>query len=394
MFRFLTAGESHGPALTVILEGLPAGMPIDFDATTHELMRRQLGYGRGARMKIEKDRAEVLGGIRNGMTTGGPICFQIPNKDWKNWKNKLSPYPEQNTQKILELVHPRPGHADLAGALKYGVDDFRDILERSSARETAVRVSAGSLAKQLLGYFNCEIRSHVIGIGTARRSDDSVEVTWDEIVRIPDGSPLSCADGKLERQMMGQIDQAASEGDTLGGVIEVVAHTPPPGLGSFTQWDKRLDGMLARAMLSVPAIKALGFGRGARSSELRGSELHDEIVYTSDDGLRRTSNNAGGIEGGITNGEELRIKIHMKPLSSLVRPLRSVDIKTMEPADAARIRSDTCAVPAAGVVGEAMVALTLAEAAMEKFGGDSLAQTLSNYQNHKKRVEQFLKRER
>ena len=193
---------------------------------------------------------------------------------------------------------------------------------------------------------------------------------------------------------MRQIDQAASEGDTLGGVIEVVAHTPPPGLGSFTQWDKRLDGMLARAMLSVPAIKALGFGQGARSSELRGSELHDEIVYTSDDGLRRTSNNAGGIEGGITNGEELRIKIHMKPLSSLVRPLRSVDIKTMEPADAARIRSDTCAVPAAGVVGEAMVALTLAEAAMEKFGGDSLAQTLSNYQNHKKRVEQFLKRER
>lgn len=185
MFRFLTAGESHGPALTVILEGLPAGMPIDFDATTHELMRRQLGYGRGARMKIEKDRAEVLGGIRNGMTTGGPICFQIPNKDWENWKNKLSPYPEQNTQKIPELVHPRPGHADLAGALKYGVDDFRDILERSSARETAVRVSAGSLAKQLLGHFNCEIRSHVIGIGTARRSEDSVEVTWDEIRSYP-----------------------------------------------------------------------------------------------------------------------------------------------------------------------------------------------------------------
>jgi chorismate synthase len=394
MIRFLTAGESHGAALTVILEGLPAGMPVDFDAITHELAQRQRGYGRGARMKIEKDRAEVVGGIRNGMTTGGPICLQIHNKDWKNWKNKLSPYPEQNTERLQELVNPRPGHADLAGALKYGVDDFRDILERSSARETAARVAAASLAKQFLAHFKCEIRSHVIGVGSAHRPDAGKEIAWSEIIRIPDDSPLHCADKRLEKEMMEQIDQAAKRGDTLGGVVEIVAHTPPPGLGSFTQWDKRLDGMLARAMLSVPAIKAVGFGRGAESASLKGSELHDEIVYSSKKGLQRTSNNAGGIEGGITNGEELRIKIYMKPLSSLRRPLQSVDIKTMKAADAAKIRSDTCAVPAAGVVAEAMVALTLAEAAREKFGGDSLRQTLLNYENHKKRVEQLLKRKR
>ena len=387
MMRFLTAGESHGPALTVILEGIPAGMEIDFNAIDHELSRRQQGYGRGARMKIESDRVEIAGGVRAGRTTGGPVCFQIRNRDWENWKDKLSPYRTEADESTASLANPRPGHADLAGALKYGIDDFRNILERSSARETAARVAAGALAKQFLAHFGCETRSHVVGIGPVNRSAKLPEVTWEQIVAIPDDSPLHCADSELEKEMVHEIDRAVKNRDTLGGVIEVVAHKPPPGLGSFIQWDSKLDGRLARAMMSIPAMKAVGIGRGVECAYLLGSELHDEIFYSPEEGLHRGSNNAGGLEGGVTNGEELRVKAYMKPLASLRRPLRSVNIKTMEPIEAARVRSDICAVPAAGVVGEAMVALTLAEAALEKFGGDSISETLTNYRTFVERVE-------
>ena len=392
MFRFITAGESHGPALTVILEGLPAGLPVDFEALNNELARRQRGYGRGARMKIEKDRVEVQGGIRNGKTTGGPICLRIQNRDWDNWKHKLSPDPADNTDSAPELFNPRPGHADLAGALKYGVEEFRDILERSSARETTARVAAGAVAKQFLEYLGCRIRSHVTGIGSVNRSAEAPNVKWDEVLAIPEDSPLNCADTKLEREMMDAIDSATKQRDTLGGTIEVVAHFPPPGLGSFTQWDRKLDGRLARAMMSIPAMKAVGIGRGADSARLAGSELHDEIFYSSPEGLQRKTNNAGGLEGGVTNGEEVRATLYMKPLSSLRKPLRSVDIRSTKPIAAAKVRSDICAVPAAGVVAESMMALTLAEDALEKFGGDSLEETLTNYRSHMKRIGGILKK--
>jgi chorismate synthase len=385
MLRYLTAGESHGPVLTVIIEGLPAGIEIDFDAVDRELARRQQGYGRGARMKIESDRAEVVGGVRGGITTGGPVCFQVQNRDWQNWKDKLSPHHSGGEEDAV-LTHPRPGHADLAGALKYGTEDFRNILERSSARETAARVAAGALAKQFLLYLGCEATSHVIGIGSVNRPVELPDVTWEEIIAIPNDSPLRCADPKLQERMIDEIDRATQDRDTLGGVIEVVAHTPPPGLGSFIQWDSRLDARLARAMMSIPAMKAVGIGRGVECARLRGSELHDEIFYSSEEGLYRGGNSAGGLEGGVTNGQDLRIKAYMKPLPSLRKPLRSVDIRTMEPVEAARVRSDICAVPAAGVVGESMVALTLAEAALEKFGGDSLEETLTSYRSYMERV--------
>lgn len=390
MIRFLTAGESHGPALTVIVEGLPAGLPVDFDALARELSRRQKGYGRGARMKIERDEVEVLGGIRAGRTSGGPISFLIRNKDWENWKDKLSPYRRGEASPLPELVNPRPGHADLAGALKYGSEDFRDILERSSARETAARVAAGAVAKQFLGHLGCEIRSHVLAIGSVGVPSDP-EVPWEAICAIPEESPLRSVDPEVEKKMMEEIDAAAEAGDTVGGVFEVVAHTPPPGLGSFIQWDKRLDGRLAQAICSIPAIKAVGFGAGVDAAARRGSALHDQIFFSDERGLYRPTNHAGGLEGGVTNGQELRMKVYMKPLSSLRAPLHSVDIKTKAPVEAARVRSDVSAVPAAGVVAEAMVALTLAAAALEKFGGDSLDETLAAYAAHCRRVEQLLK---
>ncbi|MFQ5791864.1 MAG: chorismate synthase [Acidobacteriota bacterium] len=390
MLRFLTAGESHGPELTVILEGLPMGLELDLEAVQRDMARRQQGYGRGARMKIEKDRAELVGGVRHGRTTGGPICLRIRNRDWENWQDQLSPYPDQNTREPAPLVRPRPGHADLAGAFKYGVEDFRDILERSSARETAARVAGGALAKQFLQRLGCAIGSHVIAIGSVRPTAKARDVTWKEIIAIPKGSLLRCTDREHERRMIQEIDRATEEKDTVGGVFEVVAHTPPPGLGSFTQWDRKLDGRLAQAILSIPAVKAVGFGRGADSAFVRGSALHDEILYAPSEGLCRSSNNAGGLEGGVTNGQELRVTAYMKPLSSLRRPLRSVNIRTRQSVEAARVRSDICAVPAAGVVGEAMVALTLAEAALEKFGGDSLSETLAHYEAHMRRVQKLV----
>lgn len=342
-------------------------------------------------MKIEQDRVEVLGGLRSGQTTGGPISFIIHNKDWENWKDKISPYGKAKDAESAELVNPRPGHADLAGALKYGIDDFRNILERASARETASRVAAGAVAKQFLRHFDCDVRSHVIGVGAVNRAAEAPETTWEQICAIPEDAPLNCADPKLEKEMMAEIDRATQDRDSVGGVIEVVAHTPPAGLGSHIQWDRKLDGKLAQAILSIPAMKAMGIGRGVESALLRGSALHDEIFYSVDEGLHRGSNNAGGLEGGVTNGQELRLKAYMKPLSSLRKPLRSVDIRTMKPVEAARVRSDVCAVPAAGVVAEAMVALILADAALEKFGGDSLTESVTNYRAHQERIRRLLK---
>jgi len=382
VLRFLTAGESHGKGLVAIIEGLPAGLSVDFDQITSELRRRQAGYGRGRRMAIESDRAEILSGVRLGRTTGAPVALLIANRDWENWQRTMhvdaTAPPSATGAKRDAVIRPRPGHADLAGALKFDHDDIRDVLERASARETAARVAVGALARQLLAHFGTYVASHVIAIGEVAASWDR-PLTYAQIRMISDESPLRCADEQLERAMMQAIDAARERGDTLGGAFEVVAHHVPPGLGSYTQWDRKLDGRLAQAVMSIPAIKAVGIGAGADVARLPGSAVHDEIVAEIDatTGARavaRPTNRAGGLEGGVTNGEDVRLTGYMKPISTLMKPLRSVDLTTLEDAPAAIERSDVCAVPAAGVVAEAMVALVLADAAIERFGGDSIRQ--------------------
>ena len=388
MLRFLTAGESHGQALITILEGIPAGLAIDFDAITVQLRRRQAGYGRGRRMAIESDRAQVLSGVRHGVTTGGPIALLIPNKDWENWQRTMAVESEPSAEVAGVdrplVTRPRPGHADLAGVVKYGHKDVRNTLERASARETAARVALGSIARQLLRQVDTEITSHVFRIGPVSLADP-VAVTFGAARQIGDDSPLHCVDPDVERRMIAEIDKAREAGDTMGGAFEVIAHRVPPGLGSHVQWDRKLDGRLAQAMMSIPAIKAVGFGRGPLVASLPGSRVHDEILPPSSGrrpgsvGLTRHTNNAGGLEGGITNGEDLRLTAYMKPLSTLMKPLRSVDLTTFTASPATVERSDVCAVPAAAVVGEAVVALTLADALTEKFGGDSMPELLDNW---------------
>jgi len=385
MLRFLTAGESHGKGLVAILEGLPAGLPIDFHAVTRDLRRRQGGYGRGRRMAIESDRAEALSGIRHGKTTGGPIALLIPNKDWDNWQRTMyvePTVPEQATGSDRPLVtRPRPGHADLAGSLKYGQDDIRNILERASARETAARVALGAVARQLAAALGVEIGSHVINIGDVA-IPNPLAVTFDTIRALDPDGPLHCADPAVERRMIDAIDRARDAGDTLGGSFEVVAHAVPVGLGSHVQWDRKLDGRLAQALMSIPAIKAVGIGAGPAVAVLPGSRVHDEIVLAEGGGLPgigRPTNNAGGLEGGITNGEDLRVTAYMKPIATLMKPLRSVDLATMTSSPASIERSDVCAVTAASVVGEAMVAIVLATAMVEKFGGDTLEEFVANW---------------
>ena len=388
MLRFLTAGESHGQALITILEGIPAGLAIDFDAITVQLRRRQAGYGRGRRMAIESDRAQVLSGVRHGVTTGGPIALLIPNKDWENWQRTMAVESEPSAEVAGVdrplVTRPRPGHADLAGVVKYGHKDVRNTLERASARETAARVALGSIARQLLQQVDTEITSHVFRIGPVSLADP-VAVTFGAARQIGDDSPLHCVDPDVERRMIVEIDKAREAGDTMGGAFEVIAHRVPPGLGSHVQWDRKLDGRLAQAMMSIPAIKAVGFGCGPLVASLPGSRVHDEILPPSSGrrpggvGLTRPTNNAGGLEGGITNGEDLRLTAYMKPLSTLMKPLRSVDLTTFTASPATVERSDVCAVPAAAVVGEAVVALTLADALTEKFGGDSLPELLDNW---------------
>lgn len=376
MLRFLTAGESHGRGLVVVVDGLPAGLPVDLVRLTALLRRRQGGYGRGRRMAIESDRADVLSGVRRGRTTGGPVALTIENRDWVNWQKTMSveaePPADATGANRAPVVRPRPGHADLAGALKYEHEDVRDVLERASARETAARVAAGGLALQLLDAVGVRVTSHVAAIGGIGLPADRV-VAFAEAEALAADSPLRCVDPAIEAQMIAAIDRAKADGDTLGGTFEVIATGLPVGLGSHVQWDRKLDGRLAQAVMSIPAIKGVGIGLGAAAADRPGSRVHDEILPPAAARAVRPTNRAGGLEGGVTNGEDLRVLGHMKPIATLMQPLRSIDLTTLGAAPAAIERSDVCAVTAAAVVGEAMVALVLADALLERFGGDSLA---------------------
>ncbi|MDS1030056.1 chorismate synthase [Bacillota bacterium LX-D] len=368
MLRFLTAGESHGKCLTAIIEGFPAGLNLTADYINKELARRQHGYGRGARMEIEHDQVSILSGIRGGKTLGSPITLNISNKDWENWQNIMSPEEEADLN-LGTITKPRPGHADLSGAIKYEHKDLRNVLERSSARETATRVAVGAVAKKLLQEINIEIISHVISIGDVKSLGP---ISIQDIKQKASNSPVFCADIETEKAMLQAIDRAKDNKDTLGGIFEVIVLNMPMGIGSFVHWDRKLDAMLAQGLMSIQAIKGVEFGIGFRSAALPGSRVQDEIAYNQEQGFFHLTNNAGGLEGGMTNGEPLIIRAAMKPIPTLMQPLASVDLHTKEPFNAAVERSDVCAVPAASVIGEAVVAFTLAQAILEKFGGDTL----------------------
>jgi chorismate synthase len=376
-FKFPTAGESHGPALTVIVEGAPAGLPLESERIDAELRRRQGGYGRGGRMRIESDRAEILSGVRHGQALGSPIAMLIRNRDWENWTVAMSPAAldeDPGDEALRRVHHPRPGHADLVGVLKYDRWDARDILERASARETASRVAAGAIAKAFLRELGIEVGSHVVMLGGIV-AEYPAELP-DDLNAASDPSPVRCLDPEAEERMIDLIDEAKKNGDTLGGVFEVVARGIPAGLGSHVSWDRKLDGRLGGALMSIQAIKGVEIGLGFEAGARPGSRVHDEIVRDAaagrGGGYSRSSNNAGGLEGGITTGQPLVCRAAMKPISTLMQPLRTVDLRTGEEALAVRERSDVCALPAAGVVGEAMVAIVLAEAVLEKFGGDAI----------------------
>jgi chorismate synthase len=376
VLRFLTAGESHGPGLTVVVDGLPAGVPVEREAIDADLRRRQGGYGRGGRMKIETDAVEILSGIRHGRSLGSPVSLVVRNRDHENWADVMSPDPQPaSARERRRLRFPRPGHADLAGALKYGTDDLRNVLERASARETTARVAAGGLAKALLRATGTEVRSHVVRIGGAAMP--SGRVAWEALDRVEE-SPVRCVDAAVAEAMIAEIDRAKKDGDTVGGIVEVIARGAPPGLGSYVQWDRRLDGRIAQALMSIHAVKAVAIGEGFAGGVTRGSLFHDEILWDAGTGLERPTNRAGGLEGGVTNGEEVRALAVVKPIPTLLIALRSVDLATKEPQKASVERSDTCVVPAAGVVAEAMLALVLADALLEKTGGDSLDEVLAH----------------
>ncbi|MFN0279831.1 MAG: chorismate synthase [Pyrinomonadaceae bacterium] len=430
-FKFTTAGESHGKALVAIVEGVPAGLAIDIAAINHELWRRQQGYGRGGRMKIETDTIEILSGVRHGKTLGSPIALSIENKDFIHWQDVMSveapasqkPARSKGTDADNRRVvtRPRSGHADLAGGQKYQTRDLRDILERASARETAARVACGAIAKQLLAAFDIEIKSHVIKLGHVQVGP--LWRTWEEIAAIPADSPLNCADELSQKDMIKLIDQTKADGDTLGGIFEVVAKGVLVGLGSHTSWNEKLDGRIAQAIMSIHAVKAIEIGTGVANAGKLGSEVHDEILseppasaggknlsthstsevdpnvdltvavvplaHAGGSDFYRETNRAGGLEGGITNGEELRVRGYMKPLSTLRKPLRSVDIETKEASEAAFERSDITSVPAAGVIGETMLAIVLANSMREKFGGDSMDEMQRNYQSYHQKLQAY-----
>ncbi|MBZ5575715.1 MAG: chorismate synthase [Acidobacteriia bacterium] len=390
MLRFETAGESHGECLVATLTGLPAGIPISLDTINRELWRRQQGYGRGGRMKIETDRAEIVAGVRHSHTIGSPVAIVIRNKDWQNWTQALPVEDIDGAEdKRKPVTRPRPGHADLAGSLKYNFHDARYILERASARETAARVAVGAMAKALLGEFGIQVLSHVIAVGTARLERAAA---WEEIVALSQKEEvlLGCVDAEAEARMKAVVDEAYKTGDTVGGVFEVVAHGAPPGLGSHVTWDSRLDGRLAQAIVSMQAVKGVEVGIAAEGAASFGSKVQDTIHYDREDRrFTRGANRAGGLEGGMTNGQDVLVRGLLKPISTLRRPLESIDLETREPALAAYERSDVAVVPAAGVIGEAMVAIVLAQAFLEKFGGDSLAETRRNYEGYLEQVKNF-----
>jgi chorismate synthase len=390
MLRYFTAGESHGEALIAFLSGAPAGLKIDQAAVDRELWRRQQGYGRGGRMKIERDTAHILSGVRQGLTIGSPISIWLENKDWKNWQEAL-PVGPGDPALHKRVASPRPGHADLAGALKYNFPEARYVLERASARESAARVAIGAIAKAFLGELGIRVLSHVIAVGNVALQE---EVPWDQIQNLYNQQEilLNCADPEIEQNMKAEVDKILRTGDSLGGVFEVVAHGAPPGLGTYAQWDERLDALLAAAVMSLQAVKAVEIGSGIAAAASPGSAVHDEIGYGEKQNFTaftRTRNHAGGIEGGVSNGEEIRVRGYLKPISTLRRPLQSVDFSTREPVRAAYERSDVCVVPAAGVAAEAMVALTLARCALEKFGGDSMGETLRNFQGYRQQLGQY-----
>ena len=397
MLRFSTAGESHGESLVALISGLPAGIPVDQTFLDHELWRRQQGYGRGGRMRIERDTAHILSGVRHGKTIGSPIAMTLANKDWKNWEEIL-PVEAGDPEKHKAVASPRPGHADLAGALKYDFKDARYVLERASARESAARVACGAVAKMLLRSLGIEVASHVTRVGTAELAR---EATFSEIAALSSREEvlLACVDPESEARMKAEVDTALRTGDTIGGIFEVVVHGLPPGVGTHVNWDERLDGLLAQAVMSLQAVKAVELGRGVTAAQSPGSQVHDAIAYAGDEQLSldaqsftkftREHNNAGGIEGGISNGEDLVIRGYLKPISTLRRPLASVSFDTREATKASYERSDVCVVPAAGVAAEAMVALTVARCVIEKFGGDSLRELERNFQGYCAQIKSF-----
>jgi chorismate synthase len=381
-FRFVTSGESHGPGLTAIVEGMPAGLELSSEAIDRDLARRQLGHGRGGRMKIEKDRADVVSGVRHGRTLGSPITLRVENRDYQNWEERMNPWPVD--AQIDEVHLPRPGHADLAGVMKYGFTDVRNVLERASARETAARVAAGALAKGLLGAFGVSVFSHVTRIGsvTAPERDDLAPADFEGV----DDSPVRCLDPDAGDAMVAEINAARKANESLGGVFEVIAFGVVPGIGSHISWEERIDGRLAGAVMSIQAMKGVGIGDGFDLAGRVGSQSHDEIFWSEEQGFFRETNRAGGIEGGMTTGDPVVVRAAMKPLPTLTKPLRSVDIATKAPAAALRERTDSCTVPAAGVVGEAMVALVLAAAYREKLGGDHIDDTRAALRAYEERI--------
>mgnify|MGYP001255325868 FL=1 len=398
MLRYFTAGESHGPCLTMIIDGAPAGFSIDAGKINHDLWRRQQGYGRGGRMLIEKDEVQIRSGIRWGETLGSPVALGIENRDWKNWTKKMSAAPADRDEKIA-VTKPRPGHADLTGVLKYGRSDIRDILERASARDTVSRTAVGSFAKQLLAPFGILVMGYIRSIGNVAANLDGL--SYEETYARAEDSPVRTADPEAEEKMIALIEECKKAGNTLGGIFEVVVLGLPPGLGTHTQWDRKLDGRLAQALMSIQAIKGVEIGLGFEMARRRGSQVHDEIFFDPSKmvtegtprivptGFYRGSNNSGGTEGGMTNGAPLVVRVAMKPISTLMSPLQSVDLRTKQAADASVERSDVCAAPAAAVVGESVVAFELANAFLEKFGGDSLREITRNYESYLEQIKNY-----